>query len=314
MAEQYVSFELPTNIDISTFQHIDEVIPKLQGWKLEIRQRESTMLDTFFYHSSCSQGFKSVVDVGQNETSKKGETNICQNVGVENDSISEMQIDLAHEQETSQHVELENSEEDIDIDKILCFLLKCLDIRGEEACVLAWVPGLILALGFTWNLSGKSAEPSSSGITLPFTTFERSVLCALNIAPTQLHPNNWAFVRTFELLSEDLGREPYLGVFFWFFSPCRTEKVGWTSLSSHHGRQLMKPFCESYKQFKENFFGSRKGRLGRASSSTVMQPANDVIVQDRVAESLDPVIEVAGRSPSKSFCVHTELSDQLGGG
>ncbi|RDX92406.1 hypothetical protein CR513_25493, partial [Mucuna pruriens] len=60
-------------------------------------------------------------------------------------------------------------------------------------------------------------------------------LCALSIAPTQLHPNSWVFVRAFELLSEDLDREPALGVFFWFFSTRRTEKVGWTSLSSRHG-------------------------------------------------------------------------------
>ncbi|RDX86000.1 hypothetical protein CR513_32723, partial [Mucuna pruriens] len=50
---------------------------------------------------------------------------------------------------------------------------------------------------------------SKLGITLPFTAFEQSVLCALNIAPTQLNPNSWAF----ELLSEDLGWEPSLGVF-----------------------------------------------------------------------------------------------------
>ncbi|RDY12244.1 hypothetical protein CR513_02989, partial [Mucuna pruriens] len=78
-------------------------------------------------------------------------------------------------------------------------------------------------------------------ITLPFTALEQLVLCALNIAPSQLHPNNEAF----ELLSEDLGREPSLGVFFWFFSTRRTEKVGWTSLSNRHGRQLMKPFREA---------------------------------------------------------------------
>ncbi|RDX77761.1 hypothetical protein CR513_42058, partial [Mucuna pruriens] len=55
------------------------------------------------------------------------------------------------------------------------------------------------------------------GIKLPFTNFEQAVLRALNIALTQLHPNNWAFVRAFELLSEDMGREPSLSVYFWFF-------------------------------------------------------------------------------------------------
>ncbi|RDY06836.1 hypothetical protein CR513_09107, partial [Mucuna pruriens] len=60
--------------------------------------------------------------------------------------------------------------------------------------------------------------PLKLGVKLPFTHFERSVLRALNVAPTQLHPNGWAFVRVFELLCEDMGRVPSLGVFFWFFS------------------------------------------------------------------------------------------------
>ncbi|RDX75010.1 hypothetical protein CR513_45160, partial [Mucuna pruriens] len=53
---------------------------------------------------------------------------------------------------------------------------------------------------------------SKLGLKLPFTTFERSILQALNVAPSQLHPNSWVFVRAFERLCEDLGREPSLGV------------------------------------------------------------------------------------------------------
>ncbi|RDX92924.1 hypothetical protein CR513_24881, partial [Mucuna pruriens] len=95
---------------------------------------------------------------------------------------------------------------------------------------------------------------SKLGIKLPFTHFERSVLRALNVAPTQLHPNSWAFVRAFELLCEDLGKVPTLGVFFWFFTPCKTDRVGWTSLSNRPKRALLRPFLESYKAFKDRFF------------------------------------------------------------
>ncbi|RDX86276.1 hypothetical protein CR513_32412, partial [Mucuna pruriens] len=66
--------------------------------------------------------------------------------------------------------------------------------------------------------------PLKLGIKLPFTSFERSVLRALNVAPTQLHPNSWGFVRAFELICEDLGRAPSLGVFFWFFSLRKSAK------------------------------------------------------------------------------------------
>ncbi|RDY09219.1 hypothetical protein CR513_06444, partial [Mucuna pruriens] len=51
-----------------------------------------------------------------------------------------------------------------------------------------------------------------------------------------------------------MGKEPSLNVFFWFFSLHRAEKVDWTSLSSHPRRKLTKPFCESYKFFKDHFF------------------------------------------------------------
>ncbi|RDX61925.1 hypothetical protein CR513_59798, partial [Mucuna pruriens] len=95
---------------------------------------------------------------------------------------------------------------------------------------------------------------SRLGIQLPFTSFERSVLRVLNVAPTQLHPNSWAFVRAFELLCEDLGKAPSLGVFFWFFTPRKTDRVGWTSLSNRPKRSLLRPFSESYKGFKDRFF------------------------------------------------------------
>ncbi|RDX87957.1 hypothetical protein CR513_30507, partial [Mucuna pruriens] len=39
-----------------------------------------------------------------------------------------------------------------------------------------------------------------------------SVLNVLNIAPTQLYHNNWGFIWAFELLSEDIGRAPSLGL------------------------------------------------------------------------------------------------------
>ncbi|RDX90185.1 hypothetical protein CR513_27977, partial [Mucuna pruriens] len=62
--------------------------------------------------------------------------------------------------------------------------------------------------------------PVKLGVKLPFTPFKRSTLRVLNVAPTQLHLNNWAFVRAFELLCEDIGRVPSLSIFFWFFALC----------------------------------------------------------------------------------------------
>ncbi|RDX58495.1 hypothetical protein CR513_62187, partial [Mucuna pruriens] len=84
---------------------------------------------------------------------------------------------------------------------------------------------------------------SKLGIRLPFFVFECAILRALNMALTQLHPNSWAFVKAFELLCEDMEREPPL-----------TDKVGWNFLSSRPKRKLMKPYCENYKRFKDHLF------------------------------------------------------------
>ena len=34
-------------------------------------------------------------------------------------------------------------------------------------------------------------------LRFPFTRFERKLLTELDIAPAQLHPNSWAFVRAY---------------------------------------------------------------------------------------------------------------------
>ncbi|RDX81358.1 hypothetical protein CR513_37968, partial [Mucuna pruriens] len=73
---------------------------------------------------------------------------------------------------------------------------------------------------------------------------------------------SWAFVRAFELLCEDLGKAPTLGVFFWFYTVKKTDKVGWMSLCSRPKRKLFKPFLASYKKFKSRFFKVTPGKSG----------------------------------------------------
>ncbi|GAU39517.1 hypothetical protein TSUD_68810 [Trifolium subterraneum] len=51
----------------------------------------------------------------------------------------------------------------------------------------------------------------------PLTIFEDTILRLLNVAPSQFHPNSWAFVKGYELLCYALDLEPSLGVFFSFY-------------------------------------------------------------------------------------------------
>ncbi|RDX65344.1 hypothetical protein CR513_56002, partial [Mucuna pruriens] len=61
-------------------------------------------------------------------------------------------------------------------------------------------------------------------------------------------------MRAFELLCEDLGKAPTLGVFFWFYTVKNANK--------RPKRKLYKPFLASYKKFKSRFFKVTPGDSG----------------------------------------------------
>ena len=51
----------------------------------------------------------------------------------------------------------------------------------------------------------------------PFTWFEQTVLATLDVAPSQLHPNAWTFVRAYELMCLHLERPVSPLLFFHLF-------------------------------------------------------------------------------------------------
>ncbi|RDX92216.1 hypothetical protein CR513_25695, partial [Mucuna pruriens] len=48
------------------------------------------------------------------------------------------------------------------------------------------------------------------GIKVPFLAFECSVLRIFNVAPTQIHPNSWAFICAFEVLCDEIEKSSSL--------------------------------------------------------------------------------------------------------
>ena len=95
------------------------------------------------------------------------------------------------------------------------------------------------------------------GFQLPFNSFGRTLLTELNLAPAQLHPNSWAFVRAFAILCCSLGVMPSVDVFLYFFEAKDPGKKLWVSLNGVVGRVLLTFFQQSYKGFKKNFFKVR---------------------------------------------------------
>ncbi|CAJ2651627.1 unnamed protein product [Trifolium pratense] len=100
------------------------------------------------------------------------------------------------------------------------------------------------------------------GLRLPFSPFAASVLKALQVAPSQLHPNSWSFIMGFEHLCTYKGVLPTLPLFFRIFKIQRkpTREVGraprqnWVSLKHHEDVKLFKMFVDSVKDFKERYF------------------------------------------------------------
>jgi len=90
-------------------------------------------------------------------------------------------------------------------------------------------------------------------LCLPFSQFERALLTEVNVAPAQLHPNSWAFVRAFTILCDYFGHPPSVDIFLYFFEAKKPGKKLWLSFNGVARRVLLTLFQQSYKGFKKKF-------------------------------------------------------------
>lgn len=79
-------------------------------------------------------------------------------------------------------------------------------LNGEKLCM--------------WKSKGVGGEYFYFYMGIPFSIFLEKVLKALNVSPTQFLPNNWAFVRAFEILCSGLYITLTVGIFL-FMKPKR---------------------------------------------------------------------------------------------
>ena len=101
------------------------------------------------------------------------------------------------------------------------------------------------------------------GVSFPFSDFQMSVLNCLLLAPSQLHPNGWAYVVAFERLCNSFPNPIpcTANLFFHYFCPFtqsstkESEKLrGLVSLRAEPERKLIGAFSDSFKRFKNAFF------------------------------------------------------------
>ena len=101
------------------------------------------------------------------------------------------------------------------------------------------------------------------GIRIPFTPFQREVLDHLFVAPSQLAPNAWGFLRAFETVMEFLGRKATSKVFFCFFfvlrqperDPRQREpRQGAITFRVNSAWSLFMAVTDSNREYKDQFF------------------------------------------------------------
>lgn len=88
------------------------------------------------------------------------------------------------------------------------------------------------------------------GVLIPFTLFESKVLATINIDPSQISPNDWAFIWAFEIICRRLDANLTLGIFLSFYDTKFRLRRGWVTLATMEGKILLKPHFNHYKSWR----------------------------------------------------------------
>ncbi|QCE15234.1 hypothetical protein DEO72_LG11g2243 [Vigna unguiculata] len=91
-------------------------------------------------------------------------------------------------------------------------------------------------------------------VRLPLDDFTMGILRALNVVPTQLHPNSWAYLQAFRILCQSLYLEPTPCAFLYFYNTRPQRPATWLSLISRPSISRLDAFSQSFKHFKDGYF------------------------------------------------------------
>jgi len=91
-------------------------------------------------------------------------------------------------------------------------------------------------------------------VRLPLDDFTMGVLRSLNVTPTQLHPNSWAYMQAFRILCQSLYLQPSPYAFIYFYDTRPRQPTTWLSLISCPSISRLVAFSQSFKHFKDGYF------------------------------------------------------------
>ena len=89
---------------------------------------------------------------------------------------------------------------------------------------------------------------------MPFDDLTMGVLRLVNVVPTQLHPNNWAYLQAFWVLCRSLYLQLSPQCFLYFYDTRPESPTTLLSLISQPGISRLEAFSQSFKHFKDGFF------------------------------------------------------------
>ncbi|MED6198407.1 hypothetical protein PIB30_066044 [Stylosanthes scabra] len=97
------------------------------------------------------------------------------------------------------------------------------------------------------------------GVRVSFTDFQQRLLNRVSVAPSQLHPNAWASIRCFELVTEflPLPQDPEVFLCFFKFYSSNTSgrtKKGYMSVRPTKNRKILTLYEDSFHDFKGRYF------------------------------------------------------------
>jgi len=87
-------------------------------------------------------------------------------------------------------------------------------------------------------------------VRLPLDDFTMGVLRALNVAPTQLHPNSWAYMQAFRVLCQSLYLQPSPRAFLYFYDTRPRQSTTWLSLVSRPSINKLDVFSSVLQAFQ----------------------------------------------------------------
>ena len=91
-------------------------------------------------------------------------------------------------------------------------------------------------------------------VRLPLDDFTMGVLRALDVAPTQLHPNSWAYMQAFRILCQSLYLEPSPYAFLYFYDTRPRQPTTCRSMISRPSISRLDAFSQFFKHFKDGYF------------------------------------------------------------